>query len=126
MVVLRHLKSRVLSIFICSLINWGFNSDSHFSQKSAWHYRRLSEDAIENKEGEMTSKSYIIIRRHMAGIIKKRRIKLKLTMEQLSKKAGISVSQLEDIERANAKLTFLKFCDLTKALGIYPYALSIC
>ena len=74
----------------------------------------------------MTSRNYIIIRRHMAGIIKKRRIKLKLTLEQVAKKTGIPVSQLEDIERANAKLTFLKFCDLAKALGIYPYALSIC
>ena len=80
----------------------------------------------ENKEGEMTSTNYIIIRRHMAGIIKRRRIKLKLTMEQLSKKAGIPVSQLEDIEKAKSKLTFLKFCDLAKALGIYPYALSVC
>jgi len=74
----------------------------------------------------MTSKSYIIIREHMAFIIKNKRIELKLTMEQLAEKTDISVSQIEDIEKAKSKLTFLKFCDLAKALDIYPYALSIC
>ncbi|HUT85682.1 MAG TPA: helix-turn-helix transcriptional regulator [Elusimicrobiales bacterium] len=74
----------------------------------------------------MTLPDFMDVGKEMGDLIRKRRIELKLTKAQVAKRADISVSRLEDIEKGKGRISLTKVCALSKALDMYPHTLLSC